>query len=164
MNKLLVLKYIFSSSDSFATVDKMNGINHPLLYKRFSVVTLLQGIFTILLRRVFKFIPATRVWLSERVAFAFHRNFEFMFFWCTQFVNVRKFKALLMPHYRFEIHKVWRLWQGLSLSTIHRAFRMYLELNSKGGMSKWTNPIQSITKQNTILWTKTNHRLPFFGN
>ena len=69
MNKLLVLKYIFSSFDSFATVDKMNGINHPLLYKRFSVVTLLQGIFTILLREVFKFIPATRVGLSERVAF-----------------------------------------------------------------------------------------------
>lgn len=51
--KILFVKYTFASSESFATIDKINGINHPLLYKRFSIVTLLQGIFTILLRRVF---------------------------------------------------------------------------------------------------------------
>ena len=54
VKKILFVKYTFASSESFATIDKINGINHPLLYKRFSIVTLLQGIFTILLRRVFE--------------------------------------------------------------------------------------------------------------
>ena len=44
----------FWSLKSIATVDKVNGLNHPWCYKRFNLVTLAQGFFTILLSYSFK--------------------------------------------------------------------------------------------------------------